>query len=139
MKRLVSKISGLAILTALSLTPALLSGTVSASALAMPTPRVVADAKGDACAGIGLTGADCTGTDAQKQANGIISTGLNYFGIAVGIAGVVMVMLAGMKYITSSGDPSKIAGAKTTLIYALVGLAVAAGSETIVHFVIGNS
>ena len=45
-----------------------------------------------------------------------------------------MVIVSGFKYITSGGDPGAVSSAKRTLIYALVGLAVAVLAEFMAHF-----
>lgn len=57
------------------------------------------------------------------------------FGIMGGIA-LIIFMLAGLKYITSQGDASAVAKAKNTILYAIIGLAVAAFAFTIVTFVV---
>lgn len=53
----------------------------------------------------------------------------------VGILSVVMIAWSGFRYITSAGDASKLASAKNTLIYAIVGLIVAIMAYAIVTFV----
>lgn len=53
----------------------------------------------------------------------------------VGILSVVMIAWSGFRYITSAGDTSKLASAKNTLIYAVVGLIVAIMAYAIVTFV----
>ena len=53
----------------------------------------------------------------------------------VGILSVVMIAWSGFRYITSAGDTSKLASAKNTLIYAIVGLIVAIMAYAIVTFV----
>jgi hypothetical protein len=139
MKRLTTIFNTTAIIVSfISITGLISASPVLAASFSQPL-QVVADAKGDACAGIGLTGAGCTGAGAQTQANTLVSTAVNLFAVLVGVAAVVMIMIAGLKYTTSGGDPSKIASAKTTLIYALVGLVVVAAAETIVRFVLGNA
>ena len=50
-----------------------------------------------------------------------------------------MVIVSGLKYITASGDSSSISSAKNTLIYALVGLAIAALAQIMVHFVLTSA
>jgi hypothetical protein len=47
-----------------------------------------------------------------------------------------MVIISGFKYVTSGGDPQKVSGAKSTLIYAIVGLIVVALAQILVHFVL---
>lgn len=59
--------------------------------------------------------------------------------IALGIAGgvaVIIIMLAGLKYVTSQGDPAAVSKAKNTILYAAIGLAVIAFAFTIVTFVV---
>jgi hypothetical protein len=57
------------------------------------------------------------------------------FGVAGGIA-LIVLMLAALKYVNSQGDPAAVAKAKNTIIYALIGLAVAAAAFSIVSFVV---
>ena len=42
------------------------------------------------------------------------------------------------RYITAQGDSSQISSAKNTLLYALVGLVIAALAQVIVHFVLSE-
>ena len=49
---------------------------------------------------------------------------------------LIVIVVAGFKYVTSAGDASKIASAKNTLIYAIVGLIIVAMSQAIVRFVL---
>jgi len=42
-----------------------------------------------------------------------------------GLAAVIFVIYAGIKYITSQGSPNETARAQSTIIYALIGLAIA--------------
>lgn len=72
----------------------------------------------------------------QSVSNGTFSTVLQLvFGVAGGVA-LIVLMLAALKYVTSQGDPSSVAKAKNTIIYALVGLAVCAAAFGIVTFVV---
>lgn len=57
----------------------------------------------------------------------------------VGIVAVIMILVAGLKYITSGGDSGKMGSAKSTLVYALVGLFIAALAQFLVTFVLSNS
>ena len=62
----------------------------------------------------------------------------NLINWVIGIAGVVsaiFVVVGGVGYVPSAGDPGKLQKAKNTIIYALIGLAVVALSEIIVTFV----
>lgn len=58
--------------------------------------------------------------------------------IAVGVASVIMIIVGGLKYVLSAGDASKASSAKNTIIYALVGLLVAAFAQGIIVFVLNR-
>lgn len=55
------------------------------------------------------------------------------FGSLGGISLIIMVW-AGMKYTLSSGDPAKTSEAKNQVMYAAIGIAVAASASAIVTF-----
>ncbi|MDB5182067.1 MAG: hypothetical protein JWP13_830 [Candidatus Saccharibacteria bacterium] len=94
-------------------------------------------AKDQVCEGVsGQFGGSCTsgGADIDR----IIKVALNILSWVAGIAAVIMIVIAGLRYITSGGDSSSIAGAKNALIYALVGVVVVAVSQGLVFFILGN-
>lgn len=105
-------------------------------------PLVHADPATDAskqalCDGAGLTGADCGGGGAGL--GDIFSNILSILSIIIGIAAVIVIIVAGLKYVTSGGDASKVSSAKSTLIYALIGLVVAALAQVMVRFVLSKT
>lgn len=111
---------------------------VPALALAAPTTTPatgpVAGSNYDAvCQGVGLTGGDCA-KDAEPAIDGIVKAVINVFSVVVGVAAVIMILVGGFKYITSSGDSNSINGAKNTILYAIVGLVVVALAQIIVQF-----
>lgn len=55
----------------------------------------------------------------------------------LGIAAVVVIIIAGFMYVTSNGDSGKLEQAKNTILYAVVGLLVAIFAYVIVNFAIG--
>lgn len=57
------------------------------------------------------------------------------FGI-LGAVALLMIVISGLRYITSDGDPQKAGSAKSGIVYALVGLAVAVLAQAIVVFVV---
>jgi len=62
-------------------------------------------------------------------------------GIVFGIIGALaflVIVIAGLRYITAAGDPQKTAQAKSTILYALVGLALAITAQAIVAFVVNR-
>lgn len=56
----------------------------------------------------------------------------NYFLTGVIVVAGVMIVYAGWTYMTAAGDPSKFETAKTTIIYAVVGVGVALLAQLIV-------
>ena len=78
----------------------------------------------------------------SKKASGNTTTSdslvklvMNTMFYIVGIVSIVMIIYGGMKYTTSSGDPKKVASAKATILYAVIGLIVALFAVAIVQFV----
>jgi hypothetical protein len=59
------------------------------------------------------------------------------FGGVAAVA-VLVIMFASINYITAGGDPDKISRSKKTIIFALVGLAIAIFAESIVLTVLGR-
>ncbi len=68
--------------------------------------------------------------------NGVISTVVNILTLVIGAAAVVMIIVAGIQYMLSNGDATKISNAKNTIIYAVIGLVVAVIARTLVVFII---
>jgi predicted benzoate:H+ symporter BenE len=59
------------------------------------------------------------------------------FAVLGGIS-VIMIIIGGIKYAGSQGDPAGTAKAKNTIIYAIIGVVVAIFAVTIVQFTIGK-
>ena len=76
--------------------------------------------------------------NATKSVNSTIENVINILSVIVGIIAVIMIIIAGFRYITSGGDRSRVASAKTTLTYAIVGLVIVALAQVIVKFVLNN-
>lgn len=77
--------------------------------------------------------------DPATAATGIndsINTGLNILSAVVGVLAVVMVVVSGLKFITSGGNEEKIKSAKKGLLMAVVGLAIVVMAQLIVKFVL---
>ncbi|MCL2445100.1 pilin, partial [Candidatus Saccharibacteria bacterium] len=60
---------------------------------------------------------------------------LNMFYFVIGFLAVFFIVFGGVKYIMSSGDPGKIATAKNTILYAVIGLIVSLSAFAITQFV----
>ena len=55
-------------------------------------------------------------------------------GLLAGIS-VIMIIIGGIKYVTSQGESAAVGSAKNTILYAVIGLIVAILASTIVAFV----
>lgn len=73
------------------------------------------------------------GTDAPSS---MLSTALVVIFGVLGAVSLLMIVISGFRYVTSAGDPQRMAQAKNAIIYALVGLAVALSGFSIVTFVV---
>lgn len=118
---------------------AILIGLAIGAVMLSPAPNVLASSTTDVCEGVNAAagGSDCG--DGGGDLNNIITVFLNLFSLVIGIAAVVMIMVSGFKYITSSGDSGSINSAKTTLIYAIIGLIIVALAQFLVQFVLDKA
>ena len=56
----------------------------------------------------------------------------------LGLVCVVVMIIGGINYMTSSGDAGKVKKAKDTILYGLIGLIICALAFAIVNWVIGS-
>ena len=112
---------------------------VPAFAIALPSPGAYAQTRSAVCDGIEATGGSCAADPAENSINDLIASIINIFSWIVGVVAVIFVIFGGFKYITSAGDSNKVSSAKSTIIYALVGLVIVALAQVIVVFVLNAS
>ncbi len=75
-------------------------------------------------------------TDPIVGKNGIITMAVNIISLIAGIGAVVMIIISGIRYTTSGGDPQKAASARAGIFSGLIGVVVVALAWLIVSFVI---
>ena len=68
---------------------------------------------------------------------GIITNGMNYLLIVVGILGVIGFVIAGIIYLTAAGDEDQIERGKRTMINSIIGIIVALLGIVIIQAVKG--
>ena len=73
-------------------------------------------------------------TDLIATVTGII----NAIILVLGIACVIIVIVGGIGYMTSTGDAGKVKKAKDTILYGIIGLVICVLAYAIVNFVIVN-
>ena len=83
-------------------------------------------------------------TEGAKAAKGglgdITVTGL--FGIVsntliflVGAISVIVLIVGGLRYVLSAGNPAQVTSAKNTILYAIVGIVISVAAYAIVQFI----
>ncbi len=82
---------------------------------------------------------DASGVTAAERIDEIVTQVINILSLAVGVVAVVMIIVGGLRYITSGGDSGNVTGAKNTILYAVVGLIVVALAQVIVRFVVNRA
>ena len=68
--------------------------------------------------------------------NGVFKQVTNTILYIVGIIAVIMLIIGGIRYVTSGGDAKKVTDAKNTVLYAIIGLVISFLAFAIVNFVI---
>lgn len=89
----------------------------------------------------GSTPAICKDNNQQNPTNpvySILKSVLNILSYAIGIIAVIVIVVAGLRLILSGGDPQTLNSARNAIIYAAVGIVVAALAQSIVVFALKN-
>lgn len=87
----------------------------------------------------GAEAARCDGCPANLFGNeGVFSQVTSVILYIVGIIAVIMLIIGGIRYITSGGDAKKVTEAKNTILYAIIGLVICFFAYAIVNFVIDS-
>ena len=81
---------------------------------------------------------DAAGCNKGSTLPGVIINILNAIIFVGGIVAAVFIVVGGFNYMTSAGDAGKVAKAKNTIIYALIGLVVCVLAFAIVNWAIGT-
>lgn len=81
------------------------------------------------------TTAPANGIDIYKLVRSIVSI----LSLIVGVAAIIMIVIGGFKFITSGGDPTKVKSARSTLLYALIGIVVAVSAQLLVTVVFNQA
>ena len=75
-----------------------------------------------------------TSTDLSASVTGILNAVIGVLSFVC----VIVIIIGGVTYMTSSGDAGKVKKAKDTILYGVIGLAVCVLAFAIVNFVIAN-
>lgn len=126
--------SGLVLLGAL-FAPLAVPSVVAAADCTGSSPNVQGCLDAGAC--LSTNQADCPASqDPDGSINRILTTIINIFSWVVGIVAVIMIIVAGIRFVLSGGDSGNVTSARNTIIYAIVGLVIVALAQIIVQFVL---
>lgn len=59
--------------------------------------------------------------------------------VIIGSMSLMLLVIAGFRYVVSSGDPTKIADTKRTILYTFIGLILSTSAVIIVNAVLGQT
>lgn len=117
---------------------ALVFGAVFSLGMANPH-MVLADDEANRqqiCSGANLSGGTtCESTSSISKIVGVI---INILSWIVGLISIIMIIIGGFKFVTSGGAPDKAKSARSTIVYALIGLVVVVLAQTIIKYVISR-
>lgn len=91
---------------------------------------------GTVCSGNNANSVVCqNSTGSEAKVNKLVKDIINILLFITTIISVIMIIIGGIRYATSNGDAGTVAGAKNTILYSVIGLAVAIFAFAIVNFV----
>lgn len=76
--------------------------------------------------------------ESKTSINDTITNVVNTLMFLVGAVAVIMIIVGGIRYVSSNGDPSKAQLAKNMIFYSVIGLAIAFLAYAIVSFVVSK-
>ncbi len=83
----------------------------------------------------GDTSKVCTASGKDNVA-GLIANIISVLLYFIGAAAVIMIVIGGIKYVTSQGDANNMQSAKNTILYSVLGLIAAIAAQALVAFVV---
>ena len=77
-----------------------------------------------------------SGENAEEEINSLIGTVLDILALVAGVIAVIVVIVQGLKYITSSGNAEQAKSATKGIIYTLIGVVIVISARAIILFVL---
>lgn len=76
--------------------------------------------------------------DNQNPVIKVIKIAIQIVAVIMGVAAVIVIIISGVRFITSGGDPNSVKKARDGLIYAVVGILIALLAQGIVSLVLSK-
>ncbi len=70
--------------------------------------------------------------------NGILTKIANILSMVVGVVALFVIIIGAIRFVTASGDINKVNSARDSVLFAVIGLVVAALAQSIVIFVLNK-
>jgi len=70
--------------------------------------------------------------------NGILTVATQIIAWVVGIVSVAIILISSLRLINSGGDSNTVNSARSAILYALIGVAIAVAAQVIVVFILGK-
>ena len=86
----------------------------------------------------GLCTSNNTGLPSVQAGKSQVDTALQIVFGVIGAMALIFIIIGGIQFVTSQGDPQSANKARNTILYSVVGLVVALSAEVIVTFVLGK-
>lgn len=102
------------------------------------TTQQALQAGANGAAGVPGCDVDKAKTEAASNLETTVTNVVNVMSLVIGVLAVIMLIIGGLRYVTSGGKQENIQAAKNTLLYAVIGVAIAALSQAVIHFVLKN-
>lgn len=91
------------------------------------------------CSGDFCVDSKTTGIPSSTGDLGVAVAHFTSLGLTIlGALSVIFVVVGGLQYVLSGGNPQKTKQARETILYAVVGIVIAAGAFAIVSFISGR-
>lgn len=99
-----------------------------------------ATAVDQACKGLTeLNSSNNCSSGSSSSVDNLVKNVTNLISYIVGAVAVIVIIFAGFRFITAGGDQNTVSSARNMLLYAIVGLVIAATAQLIVHYAINTA
>lgn len=102
------------------------------------TEIALANTKTQVQDGVKEVGGPNSGDTSGDQVTVVIKNVIGIISFLVGLVAVLMIVIAGFRFVTSNGDAGTVSSAKNTIIYAVIGLIITIMAYAIVNFILDN-
>lgn len=116
---------------------AIITALIAFQFILVAQPVLAQDTKTIVCNSVNQVDASC-GDDKILGKDGILTKIVQTLVFIIGAVSVLVIIIGGLRYVVSAGDPGGTKGAKDMILYAIIGLIVALLAQGIVSFVLSR-